>query len=279
MALRTARRRTPKTPSETAATRYASEQKAWREHLGLDQKAFARALGFSQSLVESVEQCKRTPTVPYAERCDEVTKAPGTFVRWQAQIVEASYPSFFAPVVEFERDAVRIHGWEIGAVPGLLQTEGYTRSIVRAGRPAYTETAVARTVSARTERQGILLQNPPPMLWYVIHEGVLRHRIGGVDIMAEQLDQLIELAARPSIVIQILPFTAEDHAGAEGPITVYDLNENRSVGYAECNGGGRIIETDDEVADLLMMVNLLRASSLPVRESAALMREIRSEMR
>ncbi|HEX6522051.1 MAG TPA: Scr1 family TA system antitoxin-like transcriptional regulator [Streptosporangiaceae bacterium] len=80
-------------------------------------------------------------------------------------------------------------------------------------------------------------------------------------------------------MIQILPFTAEDHAGVEGPITVYDLNENRSVGYAECYDGGRMIEADDEVADLLTTVNLLRASSLPVRESAALMREIRSEMR
>jgi hypothetical protein len=203
----------------------------------------------------------------------------GTFVRWQAQVVAASYPSFFAPVVEFERDAMRIHGWEIGAVPGLLQTEGYARSIVRARRPAYAEAAVERTVSARTERQGILVQDPAPMLWYVIHEGVLRHQIGGVEVMAEQIDKLIEMAARPGIVIQILPFTAEDHPGVEGPITVYDHSENRSVGYAECYDGGRIIAADDDVADLLTTVNLLRASSLPARESAALMCETRSEMR
>ena len=40
-----------------------------------------------------------------------------------------------APVVPFEREAVRIHGWELGAIPGLLQTEEYARAMISSGRP------------------------------------------------------------------------------------------------------------------------------------------------
>src|ERR1700733_12884179 len=157
--------------SDSAAKRYAEELKAWRALLSLTQKEFADRIGHSLALVAAVEQCVRAPTPTFARACDAVTGAPGTFERWQVQVVQESYPAFFAPVVEFERSAVRIHGWELGAIPGLLQTEAYARAIVHASRPAYSDDAVERTVEARIGRQEILAADAPPMLWYVIHEG------------------------------------------------------------------------------------------------------------
>jgi len=35
-----------------------------------------------------------------------------------------------------------------------------------------------------------------------------------------------------------------------GPILVYDFDGASSVAYTECNGGGRIAESADEVGDL-----------------------------
>ena len=181
-------------------------------------------------------------------------------------------------MVEFERSAVRIHGWELGAVPGLLQTAAYARAIVRASRPADSDDAVERTVEARLGRQEILADGAP-LVWYVIHEGVLRHLIGGPEVMAEQLDKLLASAARPGVMIQVLPFTAHDHAGVEGPICVYDFDDSPAVGYTECHRGGRIVEAQAEVADLMVVLSMLRAAALPVRESAALIRDVRSELR
>jgi hypothetical protein len=80
------------------------------------------------------------------------------------------------------------------------------------------------------------------------------------------------------MVIQVLPFTASDHPGTDGPILVYDFDGAPSVAYTECNGGGRIVESPDEVGDLTMMVNMIRAAALPRRESASLLLKIRSEM-
>ena len=62
------------------------------------------------------------------------------------------------------------------------------------------------------------------MLWRVLHEGLLRHVVGSPAIMREQLDKLAELAREPGVVIQILPFTASDHPGTDGPILVYDFD-------------------------------------------------------
>ena len=71
--------------------------------------------------------------------------------------------------------------------------------------------------------------------------------VGTPAIMREQLDKLAGLAREPGVVIQILPFTAGDHPGTDGPILVYDFDGASSVAYTECNGGGRIVESADEV--------------------------------
>ena len=80
------------------------------------------------------------------------------------------------------------------------------------------------------------------------------------------------------MVIQVLPFTAADHSGTDGPILVYDFDGAPPVAYTECKGGGRIVESADEVGDLMMIVNMIRAAALPPRESARLILKIRSEL-
>ncbi len=265
--------------SDSAAKRYAEELKAWRALLNLTQKEFADRIGHSLALVAAVEQCVRMPSPTFARACDAATGAPGTFERWQAQVVQESYPAFFAPVVEFERAAVRIHGWELGGVPGLLQTADYARSIVRAGRPTFSAEEVERIVEARMGRQEILTADRPPMLQYVIHEGVLRQMIESPEVMAEQLDKLLDAATRPGIIVQVLPFSARDNAGVEGAIAVYDFEDAPSVGYTECHRGGRIVEAQTEIADLFVILSLLRGAALSARESAALIRNVRSDLR
>ena len=116
------------------------------------------------------------------------------------------------------------------------------------------------------------------MLWHVLHEGLLRHVVGSPAIMCAQLDKLAEQAGEPGVVIQVLPFTASDHPGTDGPILVFDFGAEPSVAYTECKGGGRIVESPAEVGDLTMILNMIRAAALPPRESANLIRKIRSEI-
>jgi transcriptional regulator with XRE-family HTH domain len=262
----------------TSLAAFASQLRSWRQQMGWTQVEMGAKLGYSASLVSGVETMDKAPTADFAGRCDEVLSTPGTFVTLQELVAREAYPSFFAPVIPFEREAIRIHGWELGAVPGLLQTEDYARALIRSGRPKDSNEEIDRYVAARMERQEIIKSNDSPLLWYILDESVIRHIIGGSVVMREQLDRLLEAADTPGIVVQTLPFAADNHAGADGPISVYEFAESPSVGYTECYSGGRIVEDRAEVADLMTVVNLIRASALSARDSKELIRRIRREI-
>jgi hypothetical protein len=156
-----------------------------------------------------------------------------------------------------------MHPRSFGAIPAQPGPSGSTE-------------AIERIVSARMERQE-LLNAERPMLWYVIHEGAARHQVGGQVVMAEQLGKLISLATSRRIALQVLPYAACDHAGVEGPVTVYEFDDAPSVAYTECYGGGRIVEQREEVADLVMVMNLIRSSALSPTDSLELIREVRRD--
>jgi transcriptional regulator with XRE-family HTH domain len=262
----------------SALAAFAAQLKAWRKCRGWSQGDLAARLTYSDSLVSGIETMAKTPTLDFAKRCDEVFETPRTFVSLHELVSREAWPSYFAPVIDFELQAVRIHEWEMRVIPGLLQTEDYARSVISVGNLRITQVELDRKVNGRLDRQRIFERDMPPMYWTVLHEGALRHLIGSPAIMEAQLDRLIDAGQSPDIVIQILPFTASDHPGADGPIQVFDLPDAVSVAYMECNGGGMITETPEAVSDLMTKLNLIRAAALPPRESMTLLRQIRSEI-
>ncbi|MCW2936693.1 MAG: hypothetical protein JWM19_7655 [Actinomycetia bacterium] len=262
----------------SALAAFASQLRSWRQHLGWTQVEMGVKLGYSASLISGIETMDKAPTWDFATRCDDIFRMPGTFATLQELVAREAYPAFFAPVLPFEREAIRIHGWELGAVPGLLQTEDYARALIRSGRPMDSAEEIDRLVAARIERQEVVSSDKRPLLWYVLDESVVRHVVGGPEVMGTQLDRLLEASAGAGVVLQVLPFTADNHAGADGPISLYEFAETPSICYTECYGGGRIVEGRAEVADLMTVVNLVRASALSERGSRELIYRIRSEI-
>ena len=262
----------------SALSAFAKQLKAWRKSRGWSQVELADKLGYSDSLVSGVETTTKTPTLDFAKRCDEAFGCPSTFVSLHELVSREAWPSYFAPVIDFEAQAVRIHQWELRAFPGLVQTEDYARTVIIAGNPRLSDAELERRVNARMERQRIFERDSPPMYWMVLHEGALRQVIGSPRIMGDQLDKLIEAVRSPDIVIQVLQFTASDHPGTDGPVTVFDFPDATSKAYTECNGGGMITETHEAVADLMTTMNMIRAAALPPRESVNLLRQIRDEI-
>jgi hypothetical protein len=257
---------------------FAAELKAQRTRAGWTQADLGDKIGFSGSFVSDVERCERSPRIDFARACDREMSLPGTFERLHELVRNAAYPSFFALVIPFERDSVRIHGFELGSVPGLLQTEDYVRSLIRATRPHDRDADVERLVTARLERQEIMSKGDPPLLWYVLDESVLHRIVGSRAVMAEQIDRLITATAGPSTVIQVLTFAEGEGVGADGPISIYDFLAAPSVCYTECNRGGRLIEDHAEVAEMMTKINMIRVSALSPRASVDLMRKTRSDL-
>src|SRR6267154_1607189 len=128
-------------------------------------------------------------------------------------------PNWLEPYEGLEAAASVIRTYQIQFVPGLLQTEGYARALIRQGA-AGSEDEIARRSELRASRQEILRRPDAPQLWAVVDEGVLRRLVGSREIVREQLRFLIEVADHPAVTLQILPFTAYAPPSARGPFTI-----------------------------------------------------------
>jgi len=261
----------------TPVVRFAAELRAWRQRHGWSQAELADKLGYSGSHVSSVETMTRLPTADFAKRCDQVFGTPGTFERLHEDITKAAYPPWFSPFVHFEAKAVRIHCWDNRCLTGLLQTEDYARSLIRAGNPGMSDDEVERDVAARMERQQIMHREQSPYCWFVIHESALRTTFGGKTVMRDQMDRLLSVARSPRVVVQVFPSGVPDCPGVDGAVTIFDFDGEPSVGYAEGYRAGRTIEASAEVASLVLMFDLLRALALSPADSQTMITAIRGE--
>jgi transcriptional regulator with XRE-family HTH domain len=261
-------------PGASTLAFFGAELRRHRIAAGLSQDDLGRAINFSGALVGRVEMAERMPSQDFAERCDEALHTGGFFGRFRDLVKREAFPSWFGPFVEYEEKASKIYNWDNRVVPGLLQTEDYARAIARTGRPREAREVIERDAAARMDRQAILARDNPPLLWCVIDESVLRRPIGGPQTMREQLKRLIEAADSASTVLQVLPFTDTEHHGADGALTILEPADGPPVAYAEGWRSGRLIESAAEVADAIMVFDLIRAAALPRGASLELIRSV-----
>jgi Domain of unknown function (DUF5753) len=214
------------------------------------------------------------PSQDFAGRCDEVLQTDGFFTRFRDLVKREAFPTWFGPFVEYEEKSAKILNWDNRLVPGLLQTEDYARAVVRGGRPREAPEIIERDVAARMDRQAILSRESPPLLWCVIDEAVLRRPVGGAQAAREQLKHLIDAADSTSVVLQVLPFGAVENPGGDGPLTVLEFDSGPPVAYAEGWRSGRLIESTTEVADAVLVFDLIRAAALSRGASVDLIRAI-----
>lgn len=171
---------------------------------------------------------------------------------------------FTGSFVGLESDASSLHTHQALLVPGLMQTEDYTRSVIRSIRPDNTEEEVERRVSARVTRQKLLTDVQPPEYWAVLDEAVLHRVVGGTAIMRAQLLKLIELCDLPHVTLQVVPFAAGAHAGMEGPFLILGFPEpaDPDVVYVENTTTGSYLEEPSDVYRYTLMFDHLRAAAL-----------------
>ena len=116
-----------------------------------------------------------------------------------------------------------------GLVPGLLQTEAYARALI-ATAPGAPAAVTERRVELRLRRQLLLDRDRPPRLWLVLDEAVLHRQIGGRTVLAAQLQHVLDVAQRPGVTVQVMPFDAGAHPAAGMSFTVF--------GFASGERGG-----------------------------------------
>jgi transcriptional regulator with XRE-family HTH domain len=257
-------------PSASIAALFGSELRRYRTAAGLTQEELGDALIYTGSLVGQIETARRTPSLDFAERCDEVLGTGGALAGlWPFVNREAMVPSWFRGFVEMEAAAARIQTYVVQMVPGLLQTEGYARTLFE----AYWSQDVDARVEARMERQKILRKSTPPLFWAIIDEAALRRPIGSKEVMAEQLKRLVEISSR-RIVVQVLPYSAGAHACMDGEMTILSYSDSPDIVYFEGPGSAQLIEREDEVEQFRLRYDLVKTAALTPQASIELIQTI-----
>lgn len=152
------------------------------------------------------------------ERLTELGRTANQRGWWEAygDTLSFNYSTFIA--LEEDSESERFYGQMF--VPGILQTSRYAEEIIRVGFLAAPPGEVARRVQARLTRQRLLTRDPPLQLRVILDEGALQRKVGGSDVMAEQIAHLIDMAGNPNIILQILPFSMGAHIAVAGSFTL-----------------------------------------------------------
>jgi transcriptional regulator with XRE-family HTH domain len=178
-------------------------------------------------------------------------------------------PNPHSVLIGLEAETSSIRAYQAQLVPGLLQTEDYTRAILRVGlMVASHQEEIDRFVEIRKARQALLVQDPPVMLWTVLDEAVLRRRIGSDDVMRAQLERLIEVAELPNVSVQVLPDDAGEHPGLEGSFMILGFAESDpDVVYIDAATGGLYVEQPEDIVRYTWVFDHVRASALSPRDT------------
>ncbi|MGW1835741.1 helix-turn-helix domain-containing protein [Streptomyces sp. NPDC002067] len=194
-----------------------------------------------------------------------------------------SYRGVLTPVYEdlisLEAEAESVSWWQLGAIPGLLQTAEYARELIRA--TAMSEAIEARIdplVEVRLGRQSVLTRDSDPLtLWAIISEQALRSTSENTGVMHEQLGRLLSMGKRPNVNIQVLRSDAPLHVGQMGSFAVLGFGPHADLDVVHTEGltSALYIEDHDKVAAHRDAWQRLTSSAESVEASAELITEIR----
>lgn len=268
-----------------------------REDSGLTQKQVASDLEWSPSKLIRVEggQSKITKvdldalltaygvtSESHRERLQDLNRGARERGWWESYKDDA--PPDYLSYVGFEAAATSIRQFQMGFIPGLMQTAEYARTVtsVSSIEPGRVESLL----KLRLQRQSELERRLPPLRrYFVLDEAVIRRHVGiktDRGIMPSQLRSIADRAERDKMVtFRVLPFEAGAHPGLD-PFTLLGFEGGLSdILYLDAGWEGAIsLVTGDalKVAEYANIFDKLLEDALPAESSIELVRGVAEEM-
>jgi len=129
--------------------------------------------------------------------------------------------------LQFEAEAVAIRTYQPVIVPGLFQAPAYASFVLNFFGASLNGDEQRVRLDVRVRRQNqILAAGDGPRNFVILDESVLKREIGGPEVMADQLDQLVDIAGKPNVNIRIIPFDQGAILGLGGHFEVIELSED-----------------------------------------------------
>ncbi|WP_329021473.1 helix-turn-helix domain-containing protein [Streptomyces sp. NBC_00690] len=251
-----------------------------REQRGWTQREFGAEMQYSPTQVSHVETGLKIATLPFCRRADVVLGLAGTEESFEREWLGMKYGALlegFSGFIGYEGRAVEIRLYEVGVIPGLLQTPEYAVVLANAyvERGAITNDQARERTELIAERQAKLVRTPAPLIFVVLDEGCIRRSVGGSAVMGAQYDRLLEFAEEPNASLQIAPFAMGERRPFNLPITVLTLADRSLVYYAESAARGHLERDGPSVVPTLTAYHQLQKHALPQTESVAMIQQLR----
>jgi len=186
------------------------------------------------------------------------------------------------PYLGLEQDAIAVTSCTTHLFPALLQTEEYTRAVIKAIAPKMDPGIYQQRVEARMLRQQrILEKDNPPRYRVFLDEAVLVRRVGDPALMARQLDKVLDAVSSNKATVQVISFDVGVHGSQDSNFILFELEEGSGhppVVFVEGLIGNQYHERRTDIARYREAIELLRDSALSPRDSVEYITKIKNEV-
>ncbi|MEV0263973.1 helix-turn-helix transcriptional regulator [Streptomyces sp. NPDC050617] len=263
-------------PDSSPQAAFGARVRKEREDRGWKQEDLAEHTGYSSTHISAVETGRKVPTLRFARMADIADNAD-TFERQWRELKHGSLLEGFPEFVGYEGRAVEIRLYEVGVIPGLLQTPEYARVLAQSAvkRGAITGEQADERVTLLAERQAALVRSSPPLVFVTLDESCIRRPMGEPAIMDAQLARLVEFAELPNTMLQVAPFEMGERRPFNLPITVLTMADRSLTSYAESAQRGHFERESTCVVPLLTAYHQLQAEAPSQAASVAMINQVR----
>lgn len=175
--------------------------------------------------------------------------------------------------LSLEHDATRVREFQLGFIPGQLQTVRYMRAVFAGTTSQRSRKWTENDIAVRQRRQERLVGDKPLQYHSIIAEAALRNAD------REQLVHLTRTGGLPNVTIQVLLESAGLHDGQFGPFILLDLPfaGDPQVLYIEHMAGSIHIEDPERLRTANLVFKHLSKLALTPEQSAVWVERLAAE--
>ncbi|MFJ2407132.1 Scr1 family TA system antitoxin-like transcriptional regulator [Streptomyces xanthochromogenes] len=267
-------------PEASPQDAYGARLRSLREARDWTQDHLADLMDYSSVHISAVETGRKPPTLRFSRSADRALRLAGTadaFEREFRSMHQGSLLEGFPEYVKYEARATELRLYNIGIIPGLLQTPEYARVLADSAvtRGAITPEQADRRVSFLAQRQAALMRTRPPMVFVAMDESCIRRPVGGQSVMDAQLARLVEFAGLPNTLLQLVPYDVGERRTFDLPVNLVTLPDRTVICYAESQAQGNLDRESASVEPMLTAYHQLQAESLSQAASVAMIEQVR----
>lgn len=179
-------------------------------------------------------------------------------------------------LIRLESETLSLRSYQTAFIPSQLQTADYALSAILMHDPTLSMVAACERRRLRVDRARRLFASKRPA-WFIVAEPALYQPIGSAEVLAGQLEHLVQVVGdHPQIRLQVLPTGAPFAVSA--PCLILEPKRGRYVAWLEQLTGSLLIDSPDDVQAFVAVFDRLHSTALSQVATLAMITGWRQEL-